>query len=185
VLDKPLLADVAPNFLGSGEHLSSRTEVSISASFFAIRSRSVTAGRRGSASGSAPDHSEEIDHAGARDAGRMSGRLSDIRESDIVRIGSTGSQAMGKTISATEAARQFSDLLNRVSVHGERYTIVRRGRVVAHLTPVTAPVTRRLGELPRLLKKLPSLGKDTIAFAREVSRGIHKAPRLPRRVPWE
>lgn len=39
-------------------------------------------------------------------------------------------------ISATEAARNFADLLDAVEHRGERFTIVRRGRPVAHLEPV-------------------------------------------------
>lgn len=39
-------------------------------------------------------------------------------------------------VSATEAARRFADLLDGVEHHGEHYTIVRRGKVVAHLEPV-------------------------------------------------
>ena len=38
-------------------------------------------------------------------------------------------------ISATEASRRFADLLDGVEHRGERYTIVRRGRVVAQLEP--------------------------------------------------
>jgi prevent-host-death family protein len=41
-------------------------------------------------------------------------------------------------VSATEASRSFSDLLDGVEHRGERYTIVRRGRVIAQLEPVTA-----------------------------------------------
>jgi antitoxin (DNA-binding transcriptional repressor) of toxin-antitoxin stability system len=73
---------------------------------------------------------------------------------------------MGKTISATEAARHFSDLLNKVGFRGERYTIARGGKAIARLTPVTSQITRRLGELPDLLRKLPSLGKDAVPFSR-------------------
>jgi prevent-host-death family protein len=40
-------------------------------------------------------------------------------------------------VSATEAARKFSDMLDAVEHHGERFTIVRRGRVVAQLEPVS------------------------------------------------
>ncbi len=40
-------------------------------------------------------------------------------------------------ISATEAARRFSDLLDSVEHSGERYTITRRGKVVAQIEPVT------------------------------------------------
>jgi len=39
-------------------------------------------------------------------------------------------------VSATDAARNFSDLLDAVEHRGAEYTIVRRGRAVAHLEPV-------------------------------------------------
>jgi antitoxin (DNA-binding transcriptional repressor) of toxin-antitoxin stability system len=91
---------------------------------------------------------------------------------------------LAKKISATEAARRFSELLNRVGFRGERYTIARGGKAVATLGPVTGPVTRTLGELPDLLKKLSPLGDDTKSFARDVSRGVRKAPRAPRKAPW-
>jgi prevent-host-death family protein len=39
-------------------------------------------------------------------------------------------------VSATEAARNFSDLLDAVEHRGEQYTVVRRGRPVARLQPV-------------------------------------------------
>ncbi|MGH9177493.1 MAG: type II toxin-antitoxin system Phd/YefM family antitoxin [Acidimicrobiales bacterium] len=39
-------------------------------------------------------------------------------------------------ISATEAARHFADLLDAIEHRGQRFTIVRRGRPVAHLEPL-------------------------------------------------
>ena len=39
-------------------------------------------------------------------------------------------------VTATEAARNFSDLLDHVEHGGERFTIVRRGRAIASLEPV-------------------------------------------------
>jgi prevent-host-death family protein len=39
---------------------------------------------------------------------------------------------------ATEASRRFADLLDGVEHRGERYTIVRRGHIVAELAPVHA-----------------------------------------------
>ena len=41
-------------------------------------------------------------------------------------------------ITATDAARHFTDLLDGVEHRGEHYTIVRRGKAVAHLEPVSA-----------------------------------------------
>lgn len=38
-------------------------------------------------------------------------------------------------VSATEAARHFADLLDGVEQRGERYRIVRRGKVIAQLEP--------------------------------------------------
>jgi len=40
-------------------------------------------------------------------------------------------------ISATNAARNFAELLDAVEHKGERITIIRRGRAVAHIEPVT------------------------------------------------
>jgi prevent-host-death family protein len=39
-------------------------------------------------------------------------------------------------ISATDAARNFSDVLDAVEHRHEHYTVVRRGRVVAHISPM-------------------------------------------------
>lgn len=40
-------------------------------------------------------------------------------------------------ITATEAARRFADLLDAVEHAGQRYTITRRGKAVAHIEPVS------------------------------------------------
>ena len=40
-------------------------------------------------------------------------------------------------VTATEAARNLSDLLDAVEHRHERFTIVRRGRAVAHLEPIS------------------------------------------------
>lgn len=39
-------------------------------------------------------------------------------------------------VTATEAARNFADLLDAIEHRGERFTIVRRGKAVAHLEPI-------------------------------------------------
>ena len=40
-------------------------------------------------------------------------------------------------VTATEAARQFADLLDSVEHEGRRYTITRRGKAVAHIEPIS------------------------------------------------
>lgn len=56
-------------------------------------------------------------------------------------------------ISATNAARNFAELLDAVEHNGERITIVRRGRAVAHIEPVA----RGLGsDVKSLLERHPA-----------------------------
>ncbi len=52
-------------------------------------------------------------------------------------------------ISATDAARNFADLLDAVEHRHERYTVVRRGRVVAHISPMLGGRGADLKELLR------------------------------------
>lgn len=40
-------------------------------------------------------------------------------------------------VTATEAARKFADLLDSVEHDGERYTVTRRGKPVAHIEPIS------------------------------------------------
>jgi prevent-host-death family protein len=53
-------------------------------------------------------------------------------------------------ISATEAARRFSDVLDSVEHGNEHYTIVRRGKAVAHLEPINKG---RGSEVKEVLKR--------------------------------
>ncbi|MEI2638954.1 MAG: hypothetical protein V9F03_08180 [Microthrixaceae bacterium] len=39
-------------------------------------------------------------------------------------------------VSATDAARNFADLLDAIEHRGEHFTIVRRGKAIAHLEPI-------------------------------------------------
>ena len=57
-------------------------------------------------------------------------------------------------LSATQAARRFSDLLNRVVYRGERFLIERGGRTICRIEPA-APATCSLDELVRLLETAP------------------------------
>jgi prevent-host-death family protein len=41
-------------------------------------------------------------------------------------------------VSATDAARNFADLLDAVEHRGERYVVVRRGHAVAEIHPLSA-----------------------------------------------
>jgi len=62
-----------------------------------------------------------------------------------------------QTISLTEAARNFSECVNRVAYRGESFMLLRGRKAVAELRP--APVGRRLGELAELMASLPPLSE--------------------------
>jgi antitoxin (DNA-binding transcriptional repressor) of toxin-antitoxin stability system len=42
-----------------------------------------------------------------------------------------------REVSATDAARNFADLLDAIEHRGEHFTIVRRGKAIAHLEPAS------------------------------------------------
>ena len=72
-------------------------------------------------------------------------------------------------ISATQAARRFSDLLNRVVYQGQSFEVERVNRVVARLGPADTPVKGvPITELNRLFAELPFLHDDGDAFAADL-----------------
>ncbi len=85
-------------------------------------------------------------------------------------------------ITATEAARNFSDLLNRVRYRGESFTIERSGEVVAQI--IAPPQTRKStgADLSRLLAEFP-LPDDE--FANDIRQIIKEQPIADLSDPWE
>jgi prevent-host-death family protein len=83
-------------------------------------------------------------------------------------------------ISATEAARHFSELLNRVRYRGESFTVERSGKPVCEIIP---PESRSftVADLSRLLKSLPVPDKK---FRASVDRIIREQQRVAGS-PWE
>lgn len=93
---------------------------------------------------------------------------------------------MNKTISATEAVRKFSEVLNSIKYKEERYTIVRAGKPVASLCPAV-PLTegKTLGELKDLLKTLPPLGDEAETFNKDIKKIMRQQPFMPERSTWD
>ncbi|NJK92324.1 MAG: type II toxin-antitoxin system Phd/YefM family antitoxin [Blastochloris sp.] len=60
-----------------------------------------------------------------------------------------------QTVSITEAARNFSDFVNRVAYRQESFFLIRGKKTVAELRPV--PHGKRLSDLPALFQSLPLL----------------------------
>ena len=83
----------------------------------------------------------------------------------------------------TEAARRFSDLVNRVYYRGESATLVRNGVAVARLVP-PAPPGCPAAELAARWAGLPHLDpKDAAGLARDVMAGRRALPKVVAR--WE
>ena len=86
-------------------------------------------------------------------------------------------------ISATQAARQFSDLLNRVAYQGQSFEVERGNKVVARLAPADSPVRGiPIKDLNRLFAELPTLGEDAAAFADDIAAVRQSLP--PESDPW-
>jgi prevent-host-death family protein len=68
-----------------------------------------------------------------------------------------------KSVSATEAARNFADVLDAVESRGETFVVVRRGRAVARIGPAGAG---RGAAVKELLRAAP----DDPAWVGEVER---------------
>ena len=89
-----------------------------------------------------------------------------------------------KTISATDAARQFSDVLNQVRYQGAEFDIVRGREVVARLVPAAATGGVALDKLDELMRQLPHLGEHKAKlFARDIERGL--ARMRPDIIEWD
>jgi prevent-host-death family protein len=89
-------------------------------------------------------------------------------------------------ITATEAVRTFSELLNGVRYRGDRYTIVRGGKPVATIGPVESSAPRAtLGDLPGLVRDLPRLEAGDDSFDEDIAASVAEQPRLPQGTSWE
>jgi prevent-host-death family protein len=87
-----------------------------------------------------------------------------------------------RTISVTEAARNFSDLVNRVHYTGESATLVRNGVPVARMVPAGPPACPA-ALLASAWSRLPHLTPaDARRFAEDVARARAALP--PERDPW-
>ena len=65
------------------------------------------------------------------------------------------------TLSVTEAARGFSDLINRIRYRGESVLLLKGGKPVAQVSPVKTICTGE--ELARACVTWPRLGEDDAA----------------------
>ena len=88
-----------------------------------------------------------------------------------------------KSITATDAARNFSDVLNQVRYQGAEFDVVRGKEVIARIVPA-APEAVYLSQLNELVRAWPRLGpREAEAFAKDIERGL--AHIRPDEVEWD
>ena|SRR5688572_12285538 len=85
-----------------------------------------------------------------------------------------------RRLSATEAARNFSELLNRVRYRGERFVIMRGGTAIGELRPA-APIRFTGRDLVALLRSLPPIDAGYLDTVEEFARSQPQVPEAP----WE
>jgi len=73
-------------------------------------------------------------------------------------------------ISATEASRKLSVILNKVHYQGEHYEIKRGKEIIAQLIPVShKKPSIKVSELNAIFKKLPTIEtEDQLAFLQDI-----------------
>jgi antitoxin (DNA-binding transcriptional repressor) of toxin-antitoxin stability system len=87
---------------------------------------------------------------------------------------------MIRNITATEAARTFSELLSRVRYAGESFLVVRNGEIMCRIEPAHAHQPATVRDLVDILK---NAGRTDPQFADDVERAQKAQPKLPRS-PW-
>ena len=76
-------------------------------------------------------------------------------------------------ISATEAARNFSELVNRVHYRRESYLVQRGGQVVCEIRPAYGATGFTGNDLVRLLRSLPRAPSE---YLDAVAEGVKRQP---------
>ena len=86
-------------------------------------------------------------------------------------------------ITATEASRHFSDILNRAQYRGESFEVVRGGEVVVR---IKSAIGRRmtLGEILDRLDRLPGLDPEDARLFEEQIAELRREASLPES-QWE
>jgi len=87
-------------------------------------------------------------------------------------------------LSLTDAARNFSETINRVTYCGDRFVLLKGGREVAEIRPV--PKGRRLSELAAFLKTSARLTPaEADAFEKDMDAARYEINRMGVQNPWD
>ncbi len=92
---------------------------------------------------------------------------------------------MEKRISATQAVRDFSEVLNTIKFKGVHYIIERGGKPIASMKSIDQkPDPMTLDDLKTVLNKLPRLEEELDAFASDLEAISRNQPLMPAGDIW-
>ncbi|HXV62255.1 MAG TPA: prevent-host-death protein [Vicinamibacteria bacterium] len=83
-----------------------------------------------------------------------------------------------RRLSATEASRNFSEIMNRVKYRGETFVIERGGEPICEVRPAT-PSRFTGADLAALLRSLPRVDDDYLDTLEELTRSQDRVPESP------
>jgi antitoxin (DNA-binding transcriptional repressor) of toxin-antitoxin stability system len=87
-------------------------------------------------------------------------------------------------MTVTEAARNFSEIVNRAHYRGERFVLMKSNKPVAEIGPVH--LGKKLSELPDLIKKMPRLTEiEADDFMKDIQTARDELANESLRDPWE
>jgi hypothetical protein len=85
-----------------------------------------------------------------------------------------------RRLSATEASRNFSDLLNRTLYRGESFIVERAGEPACEIRPAALPHFT-VADLAELMRDLPPIDEDYLSTVEDM---VRSQPWIPVS-PWE
>jgi len=96
----------------------------------------------------------------------------------VDRVRETASEygSQQRTLSATEASRNFSEIMNRVKYRGESFIIERGGERICEVRPA-APTRFTGADLIALLRSVPSVDDDYLGVVEELTGSQKKLPK--------
>lgn len=92
-------------------------------------------------------------------------------------------KAAAESIAATDAAKNFGQLVDRVREQGATYVIERHGRPVAQIGPVDSPQRKTLRNLVEAIQAAPKLDEEVLRYIEE-GIAIYNRPEVPKN-RWE
>ena len=73
-----------------------------------------------------------------------------------------------KSMTVTQAARNFSDLVNRVQYQGMSVELIKSNKVVAVISPASPKSSMKIKDLADFFISLPDLGEDMAQFKKDM-----------------